>query len=279
MRRPRAGTQLTICSVSISRADAISRKDLVRLASSPTRTAVRVTGGAGHMSKEEGKNVAELLADALGGSQCTTSVISGATMVIDRPSPGDCALCLTAQMYCREHSSHIKRHPGVMDILPRLVQLKAPARTVGVVPTIDPPLLWGGYMVVSNREGESHYTVIDDTIPACVVVQFNADRPMLTWDDEWRVCLDYLQLLRDEGDHRSLHLVYNGGATTRREVMHVAKLADPANPWYVLLVADSGREATILANDLEWRKAHPGVISCTKADLQTVVRQLGFAPS
>lgn len=82
-----------MCSVGISRADAISRRDLVRLASSPIQAAVRVTGGAGHMSSEEGQGVADCLAQALGGTTCGASVLAGATMVIERPALGFCEDC------------------------------------------------------------------------------------------------------------------------------------------------------------------------------------------
>lgn len=277
MQHPHIGTKLRMCSVSISRADAISRRDLVRLASSPIQAAVRVTGGAGHMPSEEGQGVADCLAQALGGATCGASVLAGATMVIERPIPRLCTDCDRAKMHCRLHAQNVVRHPGVMDILPRLAQLEAPGRTIGIVPTISPPVLYNGHLIISDTPGEPFYTVVDDTSPVCVLVQFNTDRPTLTWDDEWKVCLDYLQLLRDEGNHRSLHLVYNGGATTRREVMHVAQLSDSGNPWRVLLIEDSGREATTLANDLQWRRDHPNVISCTKADLDAVVREMGFA--
>ena len=273
------GTQLRFCSTAITRADAVSRRDLLRLASSPLRAAVRVTGGAGNMSKEEGEDVAILLADGLGGAACSASVLAGATMVINRPRRGRCMLCDRARMYCTSHQGAVTKHPGVMDILPRLAALNAPGKTVGVAPIVTPPFLWGGRFVISNESREPFYTVVDDQTPVCQLVQYSTDRPGLTWDDEWKVCLDYLDLLRNDADHRSLHLVYNGGVTTRNEVLHVAKLSNRSNPWRVLLIEDSGREATILANDTRWRNNHPNVVSCTKAELKTVVRELGFAPA
>lgn len=278
MRRLSVGTQLRMCSISIARTDAVSRRDLVRLASSPMQVTVRVTGGAGNMASEEGAEVANFLAEALGGATCTASVLAGATTMVKRPSEGNCSECDRARMYCRHHSGNIVRHPGVMDVLPRLAELEAPGKTIGITPTINPPVYWGASIIIEDNPRDDFYTIVSDRTPVCVLVQFSSDRPGLTWDDEWQVCLEYMQLLRDEGDHRSLHLVYNGGQTTRNEVLHVARLTSADNPWRVLLVEDSGREATMLANDLDWRKANPQVVSCKRSDLRRVIREMGFAP-
>ncbi len=276
------GAWLRMCSIAISRADAVTRVDLVRLASSLLKAVVRVTGGAGHMSADEGAGVAQLLAEALGGVDCLASVLAGATMVISRPEPGICAECDRNRTYCPLHAgaatiSH--RKPGVMDVLCELARLGALGKTVGVAPTINGPRLYGGSIIIENRPDEPHYTILDERAPVCVLAQFNTDRPNLTWFDEALVCLDYMDLLRREGDHRSLHLVYNGGEYTRKEILHVADLPhDPVNPWWIVLVEDSGRAATEFANNLAWRASHPHVVSCTKAELTTVVRQMGFAP-
>ncbi len=275
------GAWLRMCSIAISRADAVTRVDLVRLASSRLNAVVRVTGGAGFMSAEEGAGVAQLLAEALGGAACQASVLAGATMVITRPQPGNCADCDHNRTYCSLHAGAAmvaSRQPSVMDVLSELSRRGAPCKTVGVAPTISGPRLYGGSVIIENRPEEPHYTVLDERAPVCVLTQFNTDRPNLTWLDEALVCIDYMDLLRREGDHRSLHLVYNGGDTTRQEIEHVANLIDPVNPWEVLLVEDSGRMATQFAKNSAWRKAHPHVVSCKKHELPVVIRQMGFAP-
>jgi len=239
---------------------------------------VRVTGGAGNMATEEGEESAIFLASALGGAACEASVLAGATTIVKRPVPGICDECDNARMYCRRHAGNIVPHPGVMDVLSRLAELQAPGKTIGITPTISPPVYWGASIIIEDNPDDDFYTIVSDRTPVCVLVQFSSDRPGLTWDDEWQVCLDYMQLLRDEGSHRSLHLVYNGGQTTRNEVLHVAELTSVDNPWQVLLIEDSGREATALTNDLAWRKAHPQVTSCKKNELGSVLHEMGFTP-
>jgi hypothetical protein len=165
-----------------------------------------------------------------------------------------------------------------MDVLMELARMKAPARTIGVVPTIGDLSLYGGFIVVGNVPSEATYTVVDGRCPFCLLLQFSTDKPRLTWDDEWKVSLDYMELLRDEAQYASLHIAYNGGTVTRNECLHVAALPQRDNPWQLLLVEDSGRTAAQLSADRTFRAKYPHVVSCKKRELKTVVRQLGFAP-
>ncbi|HJP80770.1 MAG TPA: hypothetical protein VJ841_00030 [Candidatus Saccharimonadales bacterium] len=271
------GTALRQASLSDPGHSALSRRDLVRLAASKRECIVRVTGGAAHMGTE-GKNVGRLLAKALGGSKADAAVIAGATMSIDRPVQGVCSECDTHRVHCPAHGyGSITPRPGVMDVLMELSRMKAPARTIGIVPTIGDLSLYGGFIVVSN-ESEGTYTVVDGRCPFCLLLQFSTDKPGLTWDDEWKVSLDYMELLRNEAQYASLHIAYNGGAVTRNECLHVATLPQGDNPWKLLLVEDSGRTAAALSADREFRANRPHVVSCKKRELRTVVRQLGFAP-
>lgn len=271
MRQTLHGAALKICEVKHSLADAVDPAALVGLASSPDKIAVRITGGAGHMTREEGEGVAQLLAEALGGASCTASVLAGATTVIDRPLTTRCTECRKTKMYCLRHAYRAQQHPGVMDVLARLVELGAPAKTVGLVPTIEPPRLYGGQLVVANNIQQPFYTVVNQQIPLCVLVQFSSSKPSLTWDDEWRIALEYLDLLRREGGHKTLHLVFNGGEATWREAFHVAELSRKGDEWPILFVKDSGRTATKLAKVL---KDYPFVMSCTKANLVNVLRKI-----
>jgi hypothetical protein len=167
-----------------------------------------------------------------------------------------------------------------MDVLSRLAELKAPAKLIGIVPSISDLEMVASWVVISDNQDKEHYTVIDNGIPVSVVAQFSTDKPRLTWDDEWVICLEYMDLLRSEAGQKTLHLVYNGGETTKNEVLKVATLPSSAGtPWHMLLVEDSGRVATELANNTSWRKQHPHVQSCKKTELNTVVRELGFAPA
>jgi hypothetical protein len=159
-----------------------------------------------------------------------------------------------------------------------LAAMDAPARTIGLVPVIGDVSLYAGFVVVSNKPEDDYYTVIDDRCPFCLVLQFSTDRPELTWDDEWGVGIDYMELLRSDAQYRSLHLVFNGGVVTRNECLHVAALPkDDDNPWNLLLVEDSGRMAEELSNDLEFRRQFPHVVSCRMQELSTVIREMGFA--
>jgi hypothetical protein len=165
-----------------------------------------------------------------------------------------------------------------MDTLMHLSAMGAPARTIGIVPTIGDLSLYGGFIMVSNTPSHTSYTVVDGRCPFCLLLQFSTDKPGLTWDDEWRVSIDYMELLRNEAQYSSLHLAFNGGKVTRNECLHVAALPQEDTPWQLLLVEDSGRTATELANNREFRSTHPHVVSCSKRELTTVIRQMGFAP-
>ena len=273
------GTALRHASLNDPSHSALSRRDLVRLAASQRECVVRVTGGAALMSEAEGANVGPLLANALGGAAADAAVIAGATMTINRPTPGLCAACDKHRVHCPTHGfGHIAPRPGVMDTLMCLSAMGAPSRTIGIVPTIGDLSLYGGFMMVSNTPSHGSYTVVDGRCPFCLLLQFSTDKPALTWDDEWRVSLDYMELLRNEAQYSSLHLAFNGGKVTRNECVHVAALPQGDEPWQLLLIEDSGRTATELANDQEFRAAYPHVVSCTKHELTTVIRQMGFAP-
>jgi len=279
VRQVLPGTALRQASLSDPARSALSRRDLVRLAASKRECVVRVTGGAALMSEAEGADVGFLLATALGGPLADAAVIAGATMTINRPTPGFCAACDEYRVHCPAHGfGHITPRSGVMDILMNLSAMGAPARTIGIVPTIGDLSLYGGFMMVSNTPSHDFYTVVDGRCPFCLLLQFSTDKPGLTWDDEWKVSLDYMELLRNEAQYSSLHLAYNGGKVTRNECMHVASLPQGDEPWQLLLVEDSGRTATDLADDLEFRSTYPHVISCRKDELTTVIRQMGFAP-
>lgn len=278
-QRKLPGTMLRQASLSDPGHSALSRRDLVRLAASRRECIVRITGGAALMCEDEGADVGLLLANALGGPKGDAAVIAGATMTINRPTPGLCPACDEHRVHCPEHGfGHITPRPGVMDTLMHLSAMGAPARTIGIVPTIGDLSLYGGFMMVSNTPDHGSYTVVDGRCPFCLLLQFSTDKPSLTWDDEWRVSIDYMELLRNEAGYSSLHLAFNGGKVTRNECLHVAALPPGDNPWQLLLVADSGRTATELTNDLEFRNTYPHVASCNKDELTTVVRQMGFAP-
>jgi hypothetical protein len=279
VQRKLPGTALRQASLSDPSRSALSRRDLVRLAASKRECVVRVTGGAALMDETEGAGVGLLLANALGGSACDAAVIAGATMTINRPTLGLCAACDEHQVHCPAHGfGHIEPRPGVMDTLMCLSAMGAPARTIGIVPTIGDLSLYGGFMMVSNTPSHGSYTVVDGRCPFCLLLQFSTDKPGLTWDDEWKVSIDYMELLRNEAQYSSLHLAFNGGKVTRNECLHVAALPQGDNPWQLLLVEDSGRTATELANDQEFRRTYPHVVSCSKRELTTVIRQMGFAP-
>lgn len=273
------GTTLRQASLSDPSYSALSRRDLVRLAAAPREAVVRITGGAALMDEVDGAEVGYLLAQALGGPAADMAVVAGATMTINRPTPGRCTACDEYRVHCPAHGfGHITPRPGVMDTLMQLSAMGAPARTIGIVPTIGDMSLYGGFMMVSNNPDHDSYTVVDGRCPFCLLLQFSTDRPGLTWDDEWRVSLDYMDLLRNEAQYSSLHVAFNGGQTTRNECVRVAALSQLDNPWNLLLVEDSGRTATELAHDREFRQAHPHVVSCAKHELPTVIRQMGFAP-
>jgi hypothetical protein len=222
-----------------------------------------------------------MLAYAVGGPDCDAAVFAGSTMSLTRPVPGTCVACDQRKTHCVDHGhGHVKPRPGVMETLTYLAKMDAPARTIGIAPMVGEDLfLAAGYVLLENDRDEDFYTVLDDRCPFSLVLQYSADRPKLTWDDEWRACLDYMELLRNEAEHRSLHLSFNGGKVTRNECLHVAALPQGDNPWNLLLVSDSGRTSQELANDLEFRHRYPHVQSCTEAELPTVIRQMGFAPA
>jgi hypothetical protein len=235
-----------------------------------------VTGGAGLY---QGPHIGRFLADALGGPLADVAVLAGATMTIDRPAPGVCEECDSCGMHCPGHSrGDILPRPGVMEVLVELAAMGAPARTIGIVPTIGDAMLYNGYIVISNEADNPYYTVVDDRCPVCLMLQFSTDKPKLTWFDEALVSIDYMEILRNDADYESLHLVFNGGNATRQECEHVAALPQGDNPWKILLVSDADRVSTELAADPEFRRGRPQIESCTQEELPLVLQQMDFAP-
>lgn len=238
------GVELYLCDWP----NAPSRLIAIRLASSAIKLAVRVTGGVRSLTTPEIVRMRDFLAPALSAHDIT--VIGGGT-----------------QMRSRNNRQHTI--PGITDVLPMVLWANPQAHVVGVVPRQTQLRLQNSMLVVSDQADDDFFTTIHPRLKTCLLLQYSADRGLPDWDAEWLASLDYMQALRQAGGFHTLHLVYGGGATTERELLHILQLPpDNQGPWHVLLVADSGGVASAYANSAAFVAAHQDMLTiCLTSDL------------
>lgn len=256
-----------------------SKRDLINLAGSFRKAVVAVGGGAGEMGEAQGLDIGTFLALSLGGSQCDAAILAGATMVHHRPQPGLCARCDEYRIHCEQHPP-MKPKPGVMQVLSELSLMGARTPMLGIVPAIFEPAHYESHILIADEDDEDFYTVVDKRCPTCLMLYHTPDDPKISWWEERLAVLQYMALLRNEADKSSLHLFFNGGNVTEREIRFLATIRDMHNPWWVLLVEDSGRMTQELADNVDFRKnaGNPHIVSCTQADLARTIHEMGFAP-
>ncbi len=253
-----AGVHILPCSLSHGEE---SRRVAIHAASAPGRVAVRLGGGARSFSDSNAwaQAMYDNVVAAFAG--CDFTFIAGGT-----------------RMESRADGSTI---PGITEALPLIAAANPHARTVGVIPRQTDLHLVNGRVVVSNKPANDHITIVHPDLCTCLLLQYSADKGLPGWDAEWQCALDLMNALRTDAGYRTLHVFYGGGPTTERELLHVLKLQShsPANPWRVVIVANSGGVASKYAVNTSLCKQYADRLSvCQARHLRDTLQTLGFGP-
>lgn len=238
-----------------------SRRIAIRAASARGRVAVRLGGGSRSFSDSHAwaQKMYDSVVAAFSG--CDFTFIAGGT-----------------RMELRADGSTI---PGITEALPLIAATNPNATTVGVIPRQTDLRLANGKLVVSNRQSNDHITFVHPDLSTCLLLQYSADKGLPDWDAEWQSALDLMDALRTDAGYRTLHVFYGGGPTTERELLHVLKLSahNPASPWRVVLVADSGGVATKYTFNAALCERYADRLTvCQAQHLRVTLQTLGFGP-
>ncbi|HVI69364.1 MAG TPA: hypothetical protein VM581_02805 [Magnetospirillaceae bacterium] len=236
----------------------VSRRLAIRAASTRGKVAVRIGGGVRSLSSSAVAMMNKTIVPAFAG--CDFTLIAGGTRT---------ELRLDGAIL-----------PGITEVLPLIGAVSPLAKTVGVIPRQTDLRLVHGRLIVADKPQNDHITIVHPDLNTCLLLQYSVDKGLDGWDAEWLTALDLMEALRLDGGYRTLHLFYGGGKTTERELLHVLNLShSPANPWWVVLVADSGGVVSQYAADKSWCSQFAGRLAvCGASELSTTLRSLGFNP-
>ena len=193
---------------------------------------VRLTGGCGYMSEEDAKGLYGLFLHSLIGFD--GAMLFGGTRMIRK-----------------DDNSVIV--PGITEIPPFIKEHCPNAIFQGVIPKTGDLQLSDCGMVVSNGDDDDYLTIVHPQQDAALIVQANVDDGVV-WEAEFKECLKIIQYLREFAQWRSLLIAYNGGGTTKKEIIAHAKLG-----WPVLLIKGSGRVSDELSNDKQFLMQYPSI--------------------
>jgi hypothetical protein len=250
-----AGVDIVLCSLAF--ADE-SRRIAIRAASAPRKKAIKLGGFSANLPPELVGLMYRTIAGTLAG--CDITIMGGGTRNVLRSDPH-------------------KVIDGIGEVLPVISRASPDAKTIGIVPRQSKLVLKEGVgLIVGDKPLSSFFTVIHPGLDTCLVLQYSADKGYAGYDLEWRLALDYLELLRQEAGHDTLHLIFGGGATTRREILHVVNLPhNPAKPWHVLLISDSGGVAEEFATNAGFCATYRDrLIVCKAADLPRTLKDYDY---
>lgn len=245
----------TVPSLVIQGRGEQSTKVALTLTRARTRIIVRITGGCGRMEPEHAATLDTIFDDAF--APFSGALLFGGTRMVRRDDPHAVV-------------------PGITEIPPRIRARNPDAMILGVIPrTEDLRIAPDLGMIVADDPAEPYVTIVHPHQDTCLVVQRDADHPE-RWDAEYEACMHITEHLRTYAGWQSLLVSYNGGAVTEREIRRTA-----ARGWHVLLIAGSGRVTDALANDRDFRAAHPNVLTAqaTAASLRHELQRLGVVPA
>src|SRR3989344_1758453 len=220
---------------------------VLQLTRAASRYVIRLTGGCGDMSPEDGTNLIDLFADAFQGG-FKGALLFGGTRMLHREDP---------QIVL----------PSITEIAPIICQQSPESVSLGVVPKTSVMRLTEYGMLVSEETGKGFFTVIHPQQNSCLVVQPSADE-LASWETEYEECATIIEHLRQFAGWQSLLMCYNGGGVTEKELLFHANQG-----WPVLLIAGSGRITDRYAADDTFLNSFPNV-HVVKKDSQLIREEL-----
>jgi hypothetical protein len=201
---------------------------------------VRITGGCGYMTLEDGKRSVSVLSRTLRGLSCM--LLYGGTRVL-APAPG------TKLGY--------KVFPTILEVPPRLRRTNPNIITYGIIPKMTHVKYGKLGLVIGEDEKTGFLTVIHPNQDLCLILQKNVDE-MSYWDAEWMECLEITKtFLQFRKKFAAVLVAYNGGKVTGHEIEAWAEEGLP-----VILFAGSGRITDEFCQNTEWLNSHPSVTVC-----------------
>jgi hypothetical protein len=132
-----------------------------------------------------------------------------------------------------------------------------------------------------NKEDRKYLTILNPEIDYFTYIDHSNLPANRRWDAEYLDAISMTQTMCRE-DRAGLRrfdpllLVYNGGATTEREVHAWCELR-----WPVMLVKDSGRVADELCHNRDFLSANPNVTVCPKdsESMNLLLKSKGIIPA
>jgi len=226
----------SVPSLFVQNKGEFSTKLALSLTRSEKKKIIRLTGGCGHMSKEDSEGLYDLFTEAFSGFKGV--ILFGGTRMLKKSDKKTIV-------------------PGITEVPPILRECNSGLITLGVIPKTNDLVLNECGLIVSDEKENDYLTVINPNQDLCLVVQESVDKNA-SWETEFEECIDITSNLRNFANWDSLLVSYNGGAITEKEVLATIKLG-----WPVLLISGSGRMTDKLL-DNDFVKKHPNVYVAKK---------------
>ena len=205
----------------------ITTQVTLSLSASEHKSIIRLTGGCGKMSSEDGENLINTFVDAFAGYR--GSLLFGGTRMIDKM---DDSIVM-----------------GITEVAPAIKKKNPHVCLGGVIPKSDMLQISDKGLIVSNNDNEPYFTICHPNQDLVLLVQLRVDPPhkremalidsqlaSSIWDLEVYECFQMVNDLHENVNYKPLLISYNGGNVTRKEIMIWSKSSLP-----VLLIKGSGR--------------------------------------
>jgi len=211
----------------------------LKLTTAPTKWIVRVTGGCGYMSPQDGEHLIETFSSAFSGYK--GSLIFGGTQMRDRD---------TNEVVC-----------GITEVVPAIQANNPEVVSLGIIAKCSDINITNRGLIISDNNDDKYITFCHPQQNIALIVQKNPDTPSKAtetiWDMEYQEAMEIISDLRQFAEMRSLLVSYNGGKTTEKEILATAQKG-----WPILLVKGSGRITDQYATDISFLSRHPHVHTC-----------------
>lgn len=212
---------------------------------------IRLTGGCGYMSREDGERSISILTETLSGFG--GAVLYGGTRVLAPNNDG------------------YEVFPTILEVPPLLRSMNPRMMSFGIVPRMINVEFSEHGLIIGREKDSGFLTVIHPNQDVCLILQKNVDQPSF-WDAERIACQQITQEFYENRKGFGAALVaFNGGEVTKREIQSWAEANLP-----VILFADSGRTTSQFCQDRDWLAAHPSVTVCFSAqEARSTIKSLG----